>query len=56
MVERRAQSAVKPKNPTPTVGNLACERRPISGGDKRQPEIGLRSQAFGNRAEHFFGS
>ena len=25
--------------------SLACERRPISGGDKRQPEIGLRSQA-----------
>ena len=34
---------------------LACERRPISGcrRDKRQPEIGLRSQAIFAREREF---
>ena len=36
--------------------DLACERRPISGGDKRQLEIGLRSQASEDYAYDCFAA
>ena len=36
--------------------DLACERRPISGGDKRELEIGLRSQASEDYAYNCFAA